>query len=116
MSPKIKICGLSTQETVDAAVAAGADFLGFVFFPKSPRHISPDTAYALTDALARPVGTVAVTVNPSLDDLKQIFASFVPGFLQLHGSESTEEVTRIRAFLKKQNLDHIHIIQALPVR
>src|SRR5688572_25142850 len=98
MSIKVKICGLTTQDAVDAAVEHGAAFLGFVFYPPSPRNISPDIAYGLTDALAKPVGTVAVTVDPADDDLRHITDKFVPGFIQLHGKESIRDVERVRNF------------------
>jgi phosphoribosylanthranilate isomerase len=116
MSVRVKICGLSTKETVGAAVEAGADYLGFVFYPPSPRNVTPETAFALTQALARPIGTVAVTVNPSHADLKTLFAGFVPGFLQLHGQETPQDVERIRELLAREKLDHVRIIKAIAIR
>ncbi len=116
MNPKIKICGLTNQEAVDAAVEYGAAFLGFVFYPPSPRHVSPDLAYAFTDSLKKPVGTVAVVVDPPEDALLRILEHFVPGCIQLHGAESPDDVKRIRAFLHKQSLGHIHIIKAIAIR
>lgn len=70
---EVKICGLSTVETVDAAVAAGADYVGFVFFPKSPRHLAADAAAALARRVPAHVGKVGVFVDPDdamLDDVR----------------------------------------------
>ena len=65
----IKICGLSTPETVGAAVRAGASHVGFVHFPKSPRHVEPDRIVALAAAVPDHVGRVAVLVDPTDEQL-----------------------------------------------
>ena len=66
MTPKTKICGVSTPEAVRAAVDGGAAFLGFMFFPKSPRNIDPEAAARLAPpARTRGVKIVAVAVDPS---------------------------------------------------
>ncbi len=83
-----KICGLSTPETVQAAIDGGAAFLGFNFFDKSPRFVTPETAARL----ARPAGgkttVVAVTVDPDDDLLDRLCAILKPDLIQLHGKES----------------------------
>ena len=94
--PLIKICGLSTQEAVDAAIAGGATHLGFIFFEKSPRHISAELARDLT-ALERTSKTVAVSVNAGDDYLDSIVSIMRPDMLQLHGSESVERVRDIKS-------------------
>lgn len=91
---KVKICGLNSTEAV--AAAATADFAGFVFFPRSPRHIEPDAAARLAAALPRSVRRVAVMVNPDDAMLRRVFATFRPDFVQLHGSEIPERVAAIR--------------------
>ena len=94
MKQKIKICGLSTPEAVEAAVSGGATHLGFIFFEKSPRNVSAQTAGILTGSLhsqnpsSRAVQTVAVTVDASDQDLDHIVEHMRPDMLQLHGSES----------------------------
>ena len=83
-----KICGLSTPETVQAAIDGGAAFLGFNFFDKSPRFVTPETAARL----ARPAGgkttVVAVTVDPDDDLLDRLCAILKPDLIQLHGKEN----------------------------
>jgi phosphoribosylanthranilate isomerase len=103
-----KICGLSTPETVDAAVRHGASHVGFVFFPKSPRDIDPDRAgqFATPD----PVGRIGVFVDP--DDALLVHAvrgARLTG-VQLHGAESPERVARVRALLG------VEVWKAVPVR
>ncbi|WP_380056962.1 phosphoribosylanthranilate isomerase [Falsihalocynthiibacter sp. SS001] len=93
----VKICGLRTVEDVAAAAQAGAAYVGFVFFEKSPRNVTISQAREL--ALEVPVGVakVALTVNAS-DDLLDAITTEVPlDILQLHGKESPERVAEIRA-------------------
>ena len=94
---RIKICGLTRPDDVAAAGAAGAAYCGFVFFPKSPRHVDIDTARAL--ALAAPPGLAKVALVVDADDaqLDAITASVPLDMLQLHGRESPERVAAIRA-------------------
>jgi phosphoribosylanthranilate isomerase len=93
-----KICGLSTPETVEAALAAGAAFLGFNFFPKSPRCVTPETAARLAEpARARGVKIVAVTVDPDDGLVDEIARVLKPDFIQLHGDESPARAAAIKA-------------------
>lgn len=91
----IKICGLSTRDTVDAAVGAGASHVGFVFFAASPRNVAPDHARELGRHLPRHVVRVGVFVDPD-DDLLDRAAPALDA-VQLHGSETPERVADIRA-------------------
>ncbi len=97
MSPLVKICGLSTPETLDAALAAGADMVGFVFFPKSPRNVTLDTAKALAERTAGRAKTVALVVDADDAALASIVATARPDVLQLHGKESAARTADIRA-------------------
>jgi phosphoribosylanthranilate isomerase len=97
MPTGIKICGLSDRESVDAALEAGADFLGFVFFPKSPRNVSIDAAVPLMRRAARRAARVALLVDPDQQLLDDVVCTLDPDFLQLHGAESPERVAWIRA-------------------
>lgn len=97
MKPDIKICGLKTPEAVNKAVDRGATHIGFIFFPKSPRHIEPDLAGRVADAVRGQAKIVAVTVDADNDDLDEIVDLLKPDMLQLHGSESPERVLTIRA-------------------
>lgn len=84
-----KICGLSTPETVRAALDGGAAHVGFNFFEKSPRYVTPEAAARLAEPLRAKggIGVVAVTVDPSDDLLARLAATLRPDFVQLHGKE-----------------------------
>ena len=93
----IKICGLSTPETVNAALDGGASHIGFIFFPKSPRNVSAEAASALRQAVRGRAQVVVVTVNADDDALDTIVATVEPDVLQLHGSETPERVSAVKA-------------------
>jgi phosphoribosylanthranilate isomerase len=97
MSPIVKICGLATLEALDAALDAGADMVGFVFFEPSPRHITLDTAPLLGMRVKGRAKKVALTVNAGDDYLTEVVNGLSPDFLQLHGQESPERVSAVRA-------------------
>ena len=92
---KVKICGLSDPEDVAYAADAGADYLGFVFFPKSPRNVAAGRVGDLVGA-ARQAITVALLVNPNDQDIETVLTGAPFGMIQLHGSESPERVREIR--------------------
>ncbi len=96
MSLLVKICGLSTRETLDAALGAGADMVGFVFFPPSPRHLSLETARELGAQAARRAIKVALTVDADDATLANIVESLRPDLLQLHGKESIARLRDIK--------------------
>jgi len=93
----VKICGLSTRSTLEAAIAAGADMAGFVFFEKSPRHISLETARELGAAAAGRIAKVALAVDADDSTLDAIVAALAPDLLQLHGKETPERVAAVKA-------------------
>lgn len=97
MSVKVKICGVRTPAILDAAAEAGADYVGFVFFPKSPRHIELAQARSLADRAKGRVATVAVLVDPDDDLIDRVVGLVGPDILQLHGSESPDRVAAIKA-------------------
>ncbi len=109
MKTQIKICGLSTSKAVASVVAGGGTHLGFIFFPKSPRHISTQQA---RDLISNVTGleTVAVTVNADDAYLDEIVEVMKPTMLQLHGRESLDRVAEVKA---KYGLP---IIKALAIR
>jgi phosphoribosylanthranilate isomerase len=94
---KVKICGVRTREIVDTAVDAGADYVGLVFFPKSPRLIAPEAARPLAELASGRIETVAVLVDPDDALLDEILATVRPSLLQLHGSERPERVAAIKS-------------------
>ncbi len=96
MTPQVKICGLTTAAGV--AAASGADYLGFIFFPASPRNLMPAQAAGLAKGVSQP--TVAVMVDPDDTLLDTIFAEFKPHYIQLHGNESPARVAQIKSAFK----------------
>jgi phosphoribosylanthranilate isomerase len=96
MTPIVKICGLSTPATLDAALEAGADMVGFVFFSTSPRHIDWATARALGRQAEGRAKIVALSVDADDETLARIVESLSPDLMQLHGSESPARVRAIR--------------------
>ena len=96
MSLTVKICGLSTPETLDAALQAGADMVGFVFFPPSPRHISLQTARELGRQVKGRAIKVALTVDADDATLANVMETLRPDILQLHGSETVARLRDIK--------------------
>jgi phosphoribosylanthranilate isomerase len=98
LSPLIvKICGLSTLGALEAAIDAGADMAGFVFFEKSPRHIDLAAAETLGRIAAGHIRKVALTVNASDETLDAVVAALDPDILQLHGEETPERLRDVKA-------------------
>ncbi len=96
MSVLAKICGLRTPEAVTVAVTGGADFIGFVFYPPSPRAVSPGLAAGLGRPIPTGIGKVGLFVDASDDDIAAVLAKAPLDMLQLHGAESPERVTAIK--------------------
>lgn len=97
MGVLVKICGLATEAGLDAALDNGADMVGFVFFDKSPRHISLAQAERLGRQVAKRACKVLLTVDAGDASLAAAIAALDPGLLQLHGRETPERVASIRA-------------------
>jgi phosphoribosylanthranilate isomerase len=96
MSLIVKICGLSTRETLDVALDGGADMVGFVFFPPSPRHLSLETARDLGHRVERRASKVALTVDADDATLANIVEALQPDLLQLHGKETVARLRDIK--------------------
>src|ERR1700731_782406 len=107
MSLIVKICGLSTRETLDVALAAGADMVGFVFFPGSPRHLGLEAARELGKHAKRRAVKVALTVDADDATLANIVEALQPDILQLHGRET---VARLRDIKQKFGLPLMKVI------
>jgi phosphoribosylanthranilate isomerase len=101
MSLLVKICGLSTRQTLDAALGAGADMVGFAFFPPSPRHLGLQAARELGRQAAGRAVKVALTVDADDTTFANIVETLQPDLLQLHGKES---VARLRDIKRKFGL------------
>lgn len=97
MTTLVKICGLSTPETLAAAVQARASHVGFVHFAKSPRHLGLADAAALRRLVPAHVKAVLLLVNPDAAMLADAVRTIAPDVVQFHGSESPETLARFRA-------------------
>jgi phosphoribosylanthranilate isomerase len=109
MAVEIKICGLSTPEALDVALESGADLVGFVFFPASPRHLGFDAARRLADRVGGRAQKVALSVDADDAWLTASIEALRPDLLQLHGKEPPARVAAIR---KKFGLP---VMKAIPV-
>ncbi|HEY7662043.1 MAG TPA: phosphoribosylanthranilate isomerase [Xanthobacteraceae bacterium] len=97
MPVEIKICGLRTPAALDVALEAGADMVGFVFFARSPRNVDADAARALGRRVRGRAVKVALSVDAGDDELAASIAALKPDMLQLHGRETSERVSAVRA-------------------
>jgi phosphoribosylanthranilate isomerase len=96
MTVIVKICGLSTPEALDVALEVGADMVGFVFFPPSPRHLTFERAHALASRVLERAQKVALTVDADDALLDTVVEALQPDMLQLHGTESPARVEAVR--------------------
>lgn len=97
MKVEAKICGLSEPQSLDVAVEAGARWLGFVFFPRSPRNVEPDRAAELVRRVPTGVRTVALLVDPDDTTLDRVLSTVPVDLIQVHGHETPERVAAIKA-------------------
>lgn len=93
---KVKICGLKTEAALEAALAGGADYVGFVFFPPSPRNLSPEAAAPLASKARGRARIVALMVDPDDALLDAVVREVDPDLLQLHGEERPERTAEVR--------------------
>ncbi len=110
MPIQVKICGLSTPETLDAALRGGASHVGFVFFAKSPRNLTPEKAAALVARVQGKAKVVGLFVDPTGDDIDRVRAQVRLDVIQLHGNERPAVVSRVRM------TSGLEVWKALPVR
>jgi phosphoribosylanthranilate isomerase len=96
MALLVKICGINTAESADAAVHARADLGGLVFHPKSPRHLALDAAAALAERMRTRLRLVALVADADDETIGAVVKAVRPDFLQLHGSETPERAAAIR--------------------
>lgn len=109
MTPLVKICGLSTPESVEAALAAGADMVGFVFFAKSPRNVGFEQASALGRQARGRARIVALTVDADDALLSRVVEALDPDVFQLHGGESASRVRAIAARFQRRTMKAIGV-------
>lgn len=98
MSVLVKICGLKTPEPLEAALAGGADMVGFVFFEKSPRHVDLAVARKLSAQVGGRAEKVALVVDADDARIAAIIEALAPDWLQLHGNEPPQRVASLRGF------------------
>ena len=98
---RIKICGITREEDLRAAVSSGADALGFVFYPKSPRYVTPEQAGQLCAALPPYVSAVALFVNASVEEVKAVAARAPLSLIQFHGDETAQECAELAAVVQR---------------
>ncbi|MBB5607827.1 MULTISPECIES: phosphoribosylanthranilate isomerase [unclassified Janthinobacterium] len=98
---RIKICGLTRVEDIEAVVAAGADAIGFVFYPKSPRYVTPEQAATLIAAIPPYVSTVGLFVNASVEEVRATLAVAPLSLLQFHGDETPEHSAALAAAVNR---------------
>lgn len=110
MPVEIKICGLMTPDALDVALEAGADYVGFVFFPPSPRHLGFEAARTLSARVHGRAKKVALSVDADNDWLAASIEALRPDILQLHGRESPERVGAVRSRFG------LPVMKAIPVK
>ncbi|HEX3710351.1 MAG TPA: phosphoribosylanthranilate isomerase [Pseudolabrys sp.] len=96
MALTVKICGLKTPEALDVALESGADMVGFVFFPPSPRNLGLEAARVLGARVKGRACKVALTVDANDETIAGIVSALKPDMLQLHGSETPDRVVAVR--------------------
>lgn len=97
MTVQVKICGINAHEAMAAAIEGGADFVGFVFYPPSPRYLTPEQAASVAVPVPDTITTVGLFVDPEDSSLDSTIERVDLGLLQLHGNESPARVAEIRA-------------------
>jgi len=109
MPVTVKICGLRTPQALDVALESGADLVGFVFFPPSPRNLGLEAARSLGERVDGRAGKVALTVDATDETLLDVVNALKPDMLQLHGKETPERVVAIRTRFG------LPVMKALPI-
>ena len=115
MSLTVKICGLSTEETVAAAIEAGAGLVGFVFYPPSPRAVTPDQVARLVKPVPSTVSKVGLFVDPDDTLLDRVLTLTGLDLIQLHGLEPPERVAQIRERFRRPVMKVIRVGSAADV-
>jgi phosphoribosylanthranilate isomerase len=98
---RIKICGITREQDLRAAIEAGADAVGFVFYPKSPRYVTPARFSELAAGLPPYIASVALFVNASVDEVKAVLAAGPVALLQFHGDETPEQCAAVASAVQR---------------
>ena len=110
---RIKICGLTRLVDLEAAIAAGADAVGFVFYPKSPRYIAPDAAAKLIAALPPFVTSVGLFVNAAPDEVAAAVVQAPVSLLQFHGDETAQQCVSASNLVNRQFIRAVRVSSAM---
>jgi len=113
---KVKICGVRTPAIIEESARAGADFIGLVLFPKSPRHLELDEARVLAAIARGKIGSVAVLVEPDDELVAGVAQRVRPDLIQLHGEETPERVSIIKAITGLPVMKAISVAEAADAR
>jgi phosphoribosylanthranilate isomerase len=116
MSVAAKICGLTTADAIAAAVAGGARFTGFVFYPPSPRDLTPEQAASLVAGVAPGITRVGVFVDPDDAMLEQVLAKVPLDLLQFHGSETPERLGEIKERYRRKMMKAIKVASEIDLQ
>jgi len=114
MHPKVKICGMTNAETIQTAIKHNVDYLGFVFYPKSPRNLTPEQAKELTKNIPQNVKRVAVLVNAKDEFIEQIKDYF--DCFQLHGHEDVKRIKELKQKFNKGIIKAIRVTDEASAR
>ncbi len=114
MYPKVKICGMTNAETIQTAIKHNVDYLGFVFYPKSPRNLTPEQAKELTKNIPQNVKRVAVLVNAKDEFIEQIKDYF--DCFQLHGHEDVKRIKELKQKFNKGIIKAIRVTDEASAR
>ncbi len=106
----VKLCGFTEENSVKVAIAQKCDFLGFIFYEKSPRYITPQNAAKISRQVPSNIAKVAVVVDCDFDFLEKIVQEFTPDFFQFHGNESVDFLAAAR-----RKFPQIKIIKAFKI-
>lgn len=115
MTVEVKICGIKTAEALDAALDAGADYFGLVFYPRSPRNVGTADARALIERAGSRAKSVALLVDPTDQDIADIKHEVGPDFIQLHGSETPERVSEVARMCNNKVIKAVRVENAADV-
>jgi phosphoribosylanthranilate isomerase len=119
MRTRVKICGITREQDAAAVVQAGADALGLVFYPKSPRHVTLDQAWRIATAVAPFVTVTGLFVNATAEHVREVLASVPLGLLQFHGQETNEHcncfgLPFIKSIAMKGETDLLSLVSGYP--
>jgi phosphoribosylanthranilate isomerase len=115
MAVDVKICGIKSEAALAAAIEAGADFVGFVFFAQSPRNIDLGVAGRLADTGRGRIRSVGLLVDPTDAELDDILGRVAPDIIQLHGAETPERVAKIRMYAARPVLKAVKVATAADI-